>query len=101
MESKHLFKLKDGFTATFATVDVAESDKRAPRQYWIKQGGEKVEMPRKFVMEMIADWKAASYQYTGSDDIQDWLNTKLKIDRFHPATLDLLRKELLDIGYSL
>lgn len=70
-------------------------------EYWLKQGGEKVEMPRKFVMEMIADWKAASYQYTGSDNIQDWLNTKLKIDRFHPATLDLLRKELADIGYSL
>lgn len=70
-------------------------------EYWLMQNGVKVEMPRKFVMEMIADWKAASYQYTGSDNIQDWLNTKLKIDRFHPATLDLLRKELEDIGYSL
>lgn len=70
-------------------------------EYWLMQNGVKVEMPRKFVMEMIADWKAASYQYTGSDNIQDWLNTKLKIDRFHPATLDLLRKELADIGYSL
>lgn len=53
MESKHLFKLKDGFTATFATVDVAESDKRAPRQYWIKQGEDHICILPQYIFEKL------------------------------------------------
>lgn len=69
--------------------------------YSIRPTIEYVEMPRKYVMEMIADWQAASVQYTGSDNIQDWLDRKLDKTKFHRNTLDLLKKELFDIGYYL
>lgn len=70
-------------------------------EYWVSQSGVYAPMPRIFIMEMIADWHAASYQYTGSDDIQDWLNTKLDKTKFHSASLGQLAKELKDIGYDL
>lgn len=70
-------------------------------EYWISLKGNPVPMPRKHILEMIADWHAASFQYTGSDDIQDWLNRKLDRNKFHPTSLDILRKELQDIGYYL
>lgn len=69
-------------------------------EYWI-QGTGYAPMPRKYVLEMIADWHAASFQYTGSDNIQGWLDTKLDTRKFHPASLDLLRRELREIGYDL
>lgn len=69
-------------------------------EYW-NQTGEWYPMPRSYVLEMIADWHAASFQYTGSDNIQDWLNKKFDKSRLHPRSIDVLRKELKDIGYDL
>lgn len=70
-------------------------------EYWITQDGKPYPMPREYIIEMIADWQAASFQYTGSDDIQKWLDEKLNKNRFHSISLDILDKELKDIGYNL
>lgn len=68
---------------------------------WITSAGYIYPMEREYVIEMLADWHAASYQYTGSDNIQTWLDEKLDLKKFHPTTLLLLKKELADIGYLL
>lgn len=64
-------------------------------------GGKIYPMNRDALMEMIADWQAASEQYTGSADLTKWLQTEMPKKVFHPDTKVMLLKELRDIGYDL
>ena len=72
-------------------------------EYWMPrtghvQSGPKppapLEMPEKYVREMIADWLGASRGYTGSWDMTDWLAKHLpRIEtNLHPTTARLVRK---------
>lgn len=73
-------------------------------EYWISRaehfksetGDGCIEMPEKYVREMIADWMGAGRAYTGSWDITEWLNKNLSRIRVHPNTRRLLNDLLLE-----
>jgi hypothetical protein len=56
--------------------------------HWATPDGPKP-MPDKYILEMVADWHAASRQYTGSDDITEWFNNFLvkNHDNLHDYTI--------------
>lgn len=76
-------------------------------EYWVSQRGADepvpLHMPRKYVMEMLADWMAASRTYGGEwpKDVASWSwwqNTKNQM-RLHPSTraeLELLMADKVD-----
>ncbi len=45
-----------------------------------------LEMPKKYALEMVADWMGASMAYTESWDMSDWLNSNRKKIILHPNT---------------
>ena len=45
-----------------------------------------IEMPEHFALEMIADWMGASYAYTQSWDMTDWLVKNIPQIRLHSKT---------------
>lgn len=49
-------------------------------------------MRKAWVMAMVADWLAASYQYTGSLDMQDWLDEHMGASVWTPMTLETERR---------
>ena len=59
-----------------------------------------LEMPEKFVREMIADWLAASKAYAGTWDMRDWLDKNGEKIILHPATGRLVSKILGEVGHS-
>ena len=59
-----------------------------------------LEMPEPFAMEMVADWHGASFTYTGSLDIGEWLEKNMNTIRLHPKTADFLRDTLSSCGYG-
>lgn len=65
----------------------------------VEEGGV-VEMPRRFALEMIADWHGAGYAYTGSWDIADWLWKNMPKIRVHTITAAYLRETLDHLGYA-
>lgn len=60
-----------------------------------------VPMPNVCVREMIADWMGASFAYTGSWDMTDWLNKHLTNGKIilHPETQIVVYDVLYSIGY--
>lgn len=58
-----------------------------------------IEMPERYVREMVADWMGASRAYTSSWDMSDWLRKNLCKVRVHRSTEKLLWNILIDIGY--
>lgn len=61
-------------------------------------------MPEVCVREMVADWMGASFAYTGSWDMSDWLNSHYadpanKRVVLHPETDKLVWDILFSIGY--
>lgn len=73
----------DGFTPPNGTVE-----------------GGVIEMPGKYVIEMIADWMGASMAYTGSWDMSQWLFENMPRIRVHSKTAALLRDNLDALGYA-
>lgn len=59
-----------------------------------------IEMPERFVLEMIADWTGSSKTYTGSEDMTDWLIANLSRISVHPKTGVFLREKLSELGYA-
>jgi len=59
-----------------------------------------VEMPTRYVLEMIADWMGASRAYTGSFDMFAWLVSNFPKIRLHSNTAEYLRYELDRQGYA-
>lgn len=57
-------------------------------------------MPRRYLMENIADWMGASKGYTGSFDLTDWLSKNMSRMFYHPETAVVLRQELDLLGYA-
>ena len=61
-----------------------------------------LEMPEQYVREMVADWMGASFAYTGSWNIGDWLTANLDRMKIHPATLNNIIVILGDsLGYHV
>lgn len=59
-----------------------------------------VEMPRNYVMEMIADWMGASKAYTGEWNMTDWLLKNIPRISVHSKTATLIRETLCHLGYT-
>jgi len=83
-------------------------------QYWIFPSGASawspngadvedgaLEMPEKYVLEMVADWHGASYSYTGSWEIYDWLLANLGGIHMHSKSREFLSRVLQDLGYKV
>lgn len=67
--------------------------------------GSKVEngvvyMPPNYALEMIADWMGASYAYTGSWDMTDWLWKNIPRIVLHSDTAEYVRQTLDMLGYA-
>lgn len=58
-----------------------------------------VEMPQQYALEMIADWMGASYAYTGSWDMQEWLFKNIPKIILHSNTAEYVRQTLDTMGY--
>jgi hypothetical protein len=56
-------------------------------------------MPYTYVLEMVADWQGASFTYTGSWDMNDWLTKNMPKIRVHSETAQALRQILISLGY--
>ena len=69
--------------------------------YQSRGGLSLIEMPEKYVREMVADWLGASMTYTGSWDMTDWLRENLKDIELHPNSVEMLISIMGSIGYKL
>ena len=58
-----------------------------------------LQMPDKYVLEMVADWQGAGYAQSGSWDITAWLDKSLGRVRLHYKSMNYLEKVLKQIGY--
>jgi hypothetical protein len=61
-----------------------------------------VEMPERYVWEMVADWMGAGAAYSkppGSMDMRQWLAKTMQTITVHPKTAGLLAEILCDLGY--
>jgi len=59
-----------------------------------------IEMPYHFALEMIADWMSASYVYTGSWDMAEWLFKNIPKIVLHSNTAEYVRQTLDALGYA-
>lgn len=59
-----------------------------------------MEMPREFVLEMIADWVGASRGHTGSWNMADWLAKNIGKVRLHSKSAAYAREILDSLGYG-
>ena len=59
-----------------------------------------VEMPVFYAYEMIADWMGASYAYTGSWDMAEWLSENTPRIKVHSKTAQYLYRVLNGMGYG-
>lgn len=66
-------------------------------EYWIVKGWP-LEMPRLYVLEMVADWAAASTTY--GTPLQEWVDANFNKKPLHPSTRELA-KEVLDRVYRV
>ena len=62
-------------------------------QHWILDD-KVLYMPETYVREMVADFLGAGRSYTGSWDIQPWINSESHKFRLHPRSLVYLAKVL-------
>ena len=60
-----------------------------------------MEMPEKYALEMICDWHGASYAYTDSFNIQDWLLDNVTKIVVHSNTARYLEGKLTAMDYEL
>lgn len=56
-----------------------------------------LKMPEKYTLEMIADWLASSFCYTGSWNMGEWLSRNLGEIILHPKTADFVYAILVEI----
>ena len=67
-------------------------------QYWVLRedsGGLKLlDMPERYRLEMLADWRGAGMAITGKDDTRNWYLKNRENMLLHPATLQWVESEL-------
>lgn len=63
----------------------------------------KLPMPETYIREMVVDWQAASRAYTGSLDMQSWLEGSLQniLNNMNTRSTSYLIYILLGLGYDL
>lgn len=67
-------------------------------QYWVLVSDhgklKPLVMPRKYVLEMVADWMGAGKAVTGKWDYQEWYRTNKEYMLLHPQTRELVEEIL-------
>ena len=67
-------------------------------QHWILQEDsgkiEILEMPRRYQLEMLADWRGAGRAINGKDDTADWYKRTTQGRRLHPYVQSWIETEL-------
>ena len=58
-------------------------------------------MPENYVREMVSDWLGASFSYTGSWDMTQWLAKNLPRLQLHPLTRLRVGGVLSELGYTV
>lgn len=69
----------------------------SPENYEIHNGC--LMMPYQYILEMVADWMGASFAYTGSWDLTEWLKRNYDDVKMHPISKQHLKNILYDLGY--
>jgi hypothetical protein len=68
-------------------------------QYWLltndTDGQYALEMPQKYGLEMIADWRGAGKAITGNDDIHEWYDENKDKMVIHPKTRKSIERTLM------
>jgi hypothetical protein len=75
-----------------------------PDEYFLKESNSVngvTEMPTVYILEMVADWMAASKVYGNSDNMNDWLEDNLYKVRVHPNSRIILKDTLINLGYKV
>jgi hypothetical protein len=62
--------------------------------------GNVLSIPENYALEMVADWMSASMCYTGSSDMNIWLNTNASRILLHSKTFDYVNSVLKNLGYE-
>lgn len=96
-----------GLCEAQAAFDLAwnHHQKRNPHhwQYWLltlDDGGTyPVEMPERYMTEMVADWEGAGRAITGKIDVAGWYAKNQKKIQLHPRTRDFV-ESLIDVRYG-
>lgn len=65
----------------------------------IEEGGV-MQMPENYALEMVSDWMGASYVYTGSWQMEDWLAKNSRKVILHSKTSIYVREVLSSLGYK-
>jgi hypothetical protein len=92
-----VWKLGDAFREAWNS-----HQKRNPHhwQYWVlindEDGINPLEMPERYVLEMLADWEGAGRAITGKSDPAGWYARNYDKFIFHPKTRELV-EELLNV----
>lgn len=73
------------------------SDSYSPKDSEVENGC--IEMPQHFALEMVADWLGASFAYTGSWDMSEWLAKNWGKIKVHSKTREYLKEVLIDLDY--
>lgn len=74
------------------------SDNFTPKGSDVENGC--VEMPCLYAFEMVADWMGASFAYTGSWDMAEWLSKNTPKIKVHSKTAQYLWRVLDGMGYG-
>jgi hypothetical protein len=73
--------------------------------YWIPRSGKYIntplDMPMKYVREMVADWMGASKAYTNSWDIASWVNKNVPKFNISDETSNRISSLMYEMGYFL
>lgn len=68
--------------------------------HWSLLGDDRIKiMPYPFVLEMFADWQAASVQYSQTEDMTEWLIENLPKIKLHPMSRASLHTIMVDMAY--
>ena len=90
--TKHYYSAEQAETAYQKAWDIHKRRNKHHWQYWVTEGGEPQEMPKKYVVEMVCDWDVAGRFKT------DGIGTRLWYEKFkdemvlHPKTKELLER---------
>lgn len=60
-----------------------------------------IEIPNKYIRELLTDWIAASLSKNGKNDLKEWYNKNKNIIKLHPNSRRKLEKIMLDLKLDL
>jgi hypothetical protein len=92
-DSRKLMEIKNQFAAAWL---LHQHRNKHHWDYWVKSDGMPVPMPRKYINQMVCDWRAMSRQRGG--DIAAYWTSNAHTFRMHPETRRTVKFLILDEG---